>query len=157
MFGGVGWVRDRETERGCQNTEPLTDPPTHPPIHSPRLLPLLLFLLPHFCCQKAGKRSKWADMKGIPEILFLDAPSRCSLRHRYGNAESQIQPVPRLRRLPALIRLFSRFPFCLQCPPPTPPLPSSHPPSSSPPSLPPSLPPILCSCLSLAALGLPGR
>lgn len=50
-------------------------------------------------------------MKGMPEILFFDALSRCSLHYRYGNAESQIQPVPRLQRLPGLIRLSHSFPF----------------------------------------------
>lgn len=50
-------------------------------------------------------------MKDIPEILFFDALSRCSLSYRYGNAESQIQPVPRLQRLPGLIRLSLLFPF----------------------------------------------
>lgn len=62
----------------------------------------LSLLLLHLCCQTAEERSKEADMKGIPEILFFGAPFPCSLRYRYGNAESQIQPVPTLQRMPSL-------------------------------------------------------
>lgn len=50
-------------------------------------------------------------MKGIPEILFFGALSPRSLCYRYGNAESQIQPVPRRQRMPGLIRLSLSFPF----------------------------------------------
>lgn len=50
-------------------------------------------------------------MKGIPEILFFGSLSAYSLRYRYGNAESQIQPIPRLQRMPGLILLSFSFPF----------------------------------------------
>lgn len=49
-------------------------------------------------------------MKGMPEILFFGALSLCSLRYRYGNAESQIQPLPRLQRMPGLLCLSPSFP-----------------------------------------------
>lgn len=70
---------------------------------------------------KARRRSKEANIKGIPEILFFCALSHCCLRYRYGNAKSQIQPVPWLQRMPDLIWLsltlcssfFSSIPCCL--------------------------------------------
>lgn len=137
VFGGAGGDggEDRnETERGCQNSSLSPSSFTSSPV--PPLLP------------KAGKRSKREDMKGIPEILFFffSVPRLpLSLSYRYGNAESQIQYVPRLQRMPGLIPVPLSFPFFTF------------------PSLPPRLTPsslsasILLSCLSLAARGPAGR
>lgn len=47
-------------------------------------------------------------MKGMPEIVFLDALSRFCLPYRYGNVESQIQLAPMMHIVClSLISLFS--------------------------------------------------
>ncbi len=102
---------------------------------------LLLF---HPCCQKPERDQRRPTWKASLRFYFSGTLSPCSLRYRYGNAESQIQPVPRLQRMPSLIRL-SLFSFCFLSSPPPRLTPSSS--SLS----------ILCSCHSPAALRLPGR
>lgn len=72
------------------------------PSSSPLLLP------------KGRRRSKEADMKGMPEIVFLDALSLFSLPHRYGNVESQIQLAPMMHIVClSLIFLFFSSTLCL--------------------------------------------
>lgn len=57
-------------------------------------------------------------MKGMPEIVFLDALSLFSLPHRYGNVESQIQLAP-MMHIVCLSLIFLFFPRLFAfCPPP---------------------------------------
>lgn len=85
------------------------------PSSSPLLLP------------KGRRRSKEADMKGMPEIVFLDALSLFCLPYRYGNVESQIQLAPMMHIVClSLISLF--FPRLFAFSPP----PRLNPSSSSP-------------------------
>lgn len=91
---------------------------------------------------KGRRRSKEADMKGTPEIVFLDALSRFCLPYRYGNVESQIQLAPMKHIVClSLICLLSET-LCLLSSP------LLNPSSSS--------PSILSLLLSSAALGLLG-
>lgn len=93
---------------------------------------------------KVGKEIKAGRHERHPwDSVFFGALSLCSLRYRYGNAESWAQPVPRLQRMPGLIRLSLSLCFFSRPPP-------RLTPSSSSAS-------IRCSCLSQAALRLPGR
>lgn len=85
------------------------------PSSSPLLLP------------KGRRRSKEADMKGMPEIVFLDALSLFSLPHRYGNVESQIQLAP-MMHIVCLSLIFLFFPRLFAFSPP----PHLNPSSSSP-------------------------
>lgn len=68
-------------------------------------------LLLHPCCQKLERDQRGPTWKASLRFCFFGALSPCSLRYRYGNAESQVQPVPRLQRMPGLIRLSLPFPF----------------------------------------------
>lgn len=85
---------------------------------------------------KVGKEIKAGRHERHPwDSVFFGALSLCSLHYRYGNAESLAQPVPRLQRMPGLIRLSLSLCFFSRPPP-------RLTPSSSSAS-------IRCSCLSL--------
>lgn len=103
LLVALGWVGQRGEKRRREVVKTAFYPLLSCFLSFTSFTPLLL--------PKAGKRSKEANMKGIPEILFFAALSCCSLHYRYGNAESQIQPVPRLQSPPCLIWLSLSFPF----------------------------------------------
>lgn len=104
LLVAVGWVGQRREKRQREVVKTAFYPLLSCFLSVTSFTPLLL--------PKAGKRSKEANMKGIPEILFFAALSCCSLHYRYGNAESQIQPVPiGCRDCPASFDFLFRFLF----------------------------------------------